>query len=428
MASVESSAAAAVEAPQTPETLQESSLVPISVAPNIEEIPEETSEEKITPTRNCKAEEYKDVNCPDTKREQLNLLRNIHPDKPINSDCLDLATKITSKITQCQYDDNGELDTDAIYAELQQNAAEATRAEEASKVAEANIYGTNNQATISDTYLGWYTENPDGTHPSESVEEQALKKTMTAFRELIEEPLKVSYPFPDLPNEIPDIPYGETNPHEGKESEIDANVKAYFSAKRVKESQVRALAEEVRKAHDALSEKNPELAGRERSVSSLGRRKRWVRKTPTGQKQLFNINWSKGTLKRPNNNTPVNASGVQPGTGPWFSGGKNKAKKNNAKKTKKNKVKKNKKGKKTKVKWYGKKNVWVKFGKNKECNHKLRRCRTVRRTMVSKSKSKTRKSTTKKSTTKSASKQKTTKRSKSKSASKQKKTTKIFGK
>ena len=378
----------------------------------------------------CKADQYKDANCPQTKKEQRKLLRKVHPDKYIQEtkECKETAGEITRRITQCQYDENGELNTDAIFAELQQNAAEAEAAESANQAVKSNMYGTNRSTTVSDTYLGWYINNPDIVHPSESSEEQTLKKTMLAFRELVESPLNVNYPFPDLPNEIEDVPYGESNPNEGLEDEIKQNFRAYMAAKRQKESAIRALAKDVRKAHDALAAKKPELAGRERSIGSVGRRIRWVRKNPRASKQKFNLRWSTGVLKRPYNSTPVNIHGVQPGSGPWYSGGKKKANKTKKNKTKKNKAKKKNKGKKTRVKWYGRKNVWVKFGKNKECNHKLRRCRTLKRTMVSKSKSTTKKSTTRKSTTKKSTTKKSTTRNTSKNSkrSSKKKTRKIF--
>ena len=400
----------------------ESAATP-AAAPAPAAAPVATSESKSQ--SECKADQYKDANCPQTKKEQRKLLKKVHPDKYAKEtdECKETAGEITRRITQCQYDENGELNTDAIFAELQQNAAEAEAAESANQAVKSNIYGTNRSTTASDTYLGWYVNNPDIVHPSESSEEQTLKKTMLAFRELVESPLNVNYPFPDLPNQIEDVPYGEFNPNEGNEDEIKQNFRAYMGAKRQKESAIRALAKDVRKAHDALAKKKPELAGRQ---GMIGMRIRWVRKNPEASKQKFNLRWSTGVLKRPFNNTPVNNHGVQPGSGPWYSGGKKKAKK-----TKKNKAKKKNKGKKTRVKWYGRKNVWVKFGKNKECNHKLRRCRTLKRTMVSKSttkKSTTRKSTTRKSTTKKSTTRKSTTRSNSKKSktSTKKKTRKIF--
>ena len=217
---------------ESSESAADSAAAPVAApvaAPAPAAAPAATSESKSQ----CKADQYKDANCPQTKKEQRKLLLKVHPDRYMQEtkECKETAGEITRRITQCQYDENGELNTDAIFAELQQNAAEAEAAESANQAVKSNIYGTNRSTTVSDTYLGWYVNNPDIVHPSESSEEQTLKKTMLAFRELVESPLNVNYPFPDLPNQIEDVPYGEFNPNEGNEDEINKILGLYGSKK-----------------------------------------------------------------------------------------------------------------------------------------------------------------------------------------------------
>ena len=38
------------------------------------------------------------------------------------------------------------------------------------------MYGTDRSTTVGDTYLGWYINNSDLVHPSESSEEQKEEK------------------------------------------------------------------------------------------------------------------------------------------------------------------------------------------------------------------------------------------------------------
>ena len=120
---------------------------------------------------------------------------------------------------------------------------------------------------------------------SNSQQEETLKETMKAFKELIEEPVRIHYPYPDLPKELEEVFPGEEDPQAFMDkNKIRANKEAELGAAGAKNSQIASLAQQVRRAHDALKASNPQLAGR--SISMSGRR-RWVRKTPTSSKNYF---------------------------------------------------------------------------------------------------------------------------------------------
>ena len=363
----------------------------------------------------CPAKDYKNAECPPKRKQLIKMMRKVHPDK--NPGCPDLAETITKRFNQnCPYDDNGDLDREIImiremeqaFADAQSNASRADAQYRTAAMARS--------VNARNTYLN---------SKSSSQQEETLKQTMKAFKELVEEPIRIHYPYPDLPKDLVEVFPGEEDPQAFMDKDkIRANKTAEMGALAARNSHMASLAEQVRRAHDSLKASNPELAGR--SVSMTGRR-RWVKKTPSSRKNYFASDWAKGVLRRHGH-----ASHTDKGSGPWYSGGKKKTKKAK-KKAKRNKTAKKsqkKRKKKAHKKAYGKKNVWIKFGENMECNHKLRRCRKVKFSPIVKSvtkKSTTKKSATKKSTTKkSTTKKSTTKKSTTK---KEKKTyTTIFSK
>ena len=348
----------------------------------------------------CPAEDYKDVECPSKRKELLKMMRKVHPDK--NPGCPDLAESVTKRLNQdCPYDDDGNLDREIIMIRQMEQAFADAQSSASRAQAQSRSAAMARSVNARSTYLN---------SKSNSREEETLKDTMNVFKELIEEPVRIQYPYPDLPKEIEEVFPGEEDPQHGMDkNKIRANKEAELGAAGAKNSQIASLAQQVRRAHEALKASNPQLAGR--SVSMSGRR-RWVRKTPTSGKNYFASDWAKGVLRRHGH-----ASHTDRNSGPWYSGGKKKTKKaKKAKKAKKKKTaKKSKKSpkkrkKKTHKKAYGKKNVWIKFGEDMECNHKLRRCRKVKFSPIVKSA--TKKSATKKSTKKSATKKSATKKEK----------------
>ena len=358
----------------------------------------------------CPAEDYKDTECPDTRKQLKKVMRSTHPDK--NLGCHDLAEKVTKRLNQdCPYDDNGNLDKEIIMIREMEQAFSNEQSNASRAQAQYRTAAMARNVNARSTYLN---------SKSDSQEEQKLKAIMQGFKELIEEPVRIHYPYPDLPKELEEVFPGEEDPQHGMDkNKIRANRDAERSAKAAKKSLIASLANQVRTVHDALKIANPELAGR--SMTITGRR-RWVKKTPTSNKYNFASDWSNGVLRRHGH-----ATHTDKGSGPWYSGGKKKTKR---KKTKKSKKAKRKKKKKTYKKAYGKKNIWNKFGEDMECNHKLRRCRKVKYspiiTPITK-KSKTKKSKTKKSKTK-KSKTKKSKTKKSKTKKEKKTYSTIFSK
>ena len=341
----------------------------------------------------CPAEDYKDVKCPPKRKDLVKLMRKVHPDK--NRGCPDLAEKVTKRLNDCPYDDDGNLDREIIMIREMEQAFADAQSSASSAQAQARSAAMARSVNARSTYLN---------SKSNSREEETLKETMKAFKELIEEPVRIHYPYPDLPKELEEVFPGEEDPQAFMDKDkIRANKEAEIGALAARNSHMASLAQQVRRAHDALKASNPELAGRSMSMSG---RRRWVRKTPSSRKNYFASDWAKGVLRRHGH-----ASHTDKGSGPWYSGGKKKTKKAKRKKAKQKKtVKKSRKSpkkrkKKTHKKAYGKKNVWIKFGEHMECNHKLRRCRKVKFSPIVKS-------TTKKSTTKKSTKKSTTKKEK----------------
>ena len=336
-----------------------------------------------TSNTSCPAEKYKDIKCPQTKKGQKKILLKIHPDR--NRGCTELARKLSQKILNCPYEANGNLDNvELITRAMEQKVAAGAAAHAASTATKSTVSGINTTTQFVkylDSYSMW-------------VEEKNLKETMLAFKELVEEPVNIHYPYPNLPKYLETVFPGEADPQEFMDKEkIKANINAEKAANSAKNSHLKMLSDEVRKAHDLLKAAQPKLAGRTTTMSG---RRRWVRKTPNSKKMYFAKEWAKGVLRREGHATHTDR-----GSGPWYSGGKSKTKKKRKKKTQKRKNRK---------KAYGKKNIWLKFGKDMECNHKLRRCRKIKFSPIIKSltkKSKTKKSKTKKSKTKKSKERKT---------------------
>ena len=85
---------------------------------------------KISNT-SCPAEKYKDIKCPQTKKEQKKILLKIHPDR--NRGCTDLARKLSQKILNCPYEANGNLDNvELITRAMEQKVAAGAAAHAAS--------------------------------------------------------------------------------------------------------------------------------------------------------------------------------------------------------------------------------------------------------------------------------------------------------
>ena len=107
---------------------------------------------------------------------------------------------------------------------------------------------------------------------------------MKAFKELVEEPIRIHYPYPDLPKDLVEVFPGEEGPVSFMDKDkIRANKTAEMGALAARNSHMASLAEQVRRAHDSLKASNPELAGRSVSmtVEDVGLKKHLV------QEKLF---------------------------------------------------------------------------------------------------------------------------------------------
>ena len=223
----------------------------------------------------CPAEDYKDVECPSTRKELVKMMRRVHPDK--NPGCPDLAESVTKRLNQdCPYDDDGNLDREIIMIRQMEQAFADAQSSASRAQAQSRSAAMARSVNARSTYLN---------SKSNSQQEETLKETMKAFKELIEEPVRIHYPYPDLPKELEEVFPGEEDPQAFMDkNKIRANKEAELGAAGAKNSQIASLAQQVRRAHDALKASNPQLAGR--SISMSGRR-RWVRKTPTSSKNYF---------------------------------------------------------------------------------------------------------------------------------------------